>query len=252
MVELKQLVGYLDRYLEVHCFRDYCPNGLQVEGCAQVGSLVSGVTACLELIEAAIAAEADAVLVHHGYFWKGEPAPLTGMKMRRLRRLLETGTSLLAYHLPLDAHPEVGNNACIARTLGLHIEGALDGDQTVPIAMFGRTAEPVKSEQFMRTITRVLGREPLWIAGGAEKIHTVGWCTGAAQDCIHYAVAEGLDAFISGEISERTPHIAREEGIHYFAAGHHATERYGVQALGAHIAEKFGLKHHFVEVENPV
>ncbi len=252
MAELTQLIDYLDRYLEVRRFRDHCPNGLQVEGRAQVGSLVTGVTACLELVEAAISEDADAVLVHHGYFWKGEPAPLTGMKARRLRRLLETGTSLLAYHLPLDAHPEVGNNACIARELGLHTEGALDDDQSASLAMFGRTAEPVAASSFVRTIAQALGREPLWIAGGADTMHTVGWCTGAAQDYIHYAVAKGLDAFVSGEVSERTTHIAREEGIHYFAAGHHATERYGVQALGAHLAGKFSLKHRFIEVENPV
>ncbi len=252
MAKLAELSDYLDRYLEVRRFRDYCPNGLQVEGRAQVVSLVSGVTACLELVEAAIAADADAVLVHHGYFWKGEPAPLTGMKARRLRRLLETGTSLLAYHLPLDAHPEVGNNVCLARALGLHAEGALDDDQAAPLALFGRTAAPVKAAEFARTITAALGREPLWIAGGADTIHTVGWCTGAAQDYIRYAVAGGLDAFVSGEVSERTTHIAREEGVHYFAAGHHATERYGVQALGAHLAAKFALKHHFIEVENPV
>ena len=251
-MQLIELTAYLDRYLDVHRFRDYCPNGLQVEGCAQVQSLVTGVTACLELVEAAIAEDADAVLVHHGYFWKGEPQPLTGMKARRLRRLLETDTSLLAYHLPLDAHPEVGNNACLARELDMQVEGALDDDQAAPLAMFGRTGEPVKAAAFAQTIARALGREPLWIAGGPETIRSVGWCTGAAQDYIQYAVAKGLDAFVSGEVSERTTHTAREEGIHYFAAGHHATERYGVQALGRHLATKFSLNHRFVEIENPV
>ena len=252
MVELKQLAAYLNRYLEVRRFSDYCPNGLQVEGRARVKSLVSGVTACLDLVEAAVDARADAVLVHHGYFWQGEPAPLVGMKARRVRRLLETGTSLLAYHLPLDAHPEVGNNVCLARELGLRVEGVLDDDQAVPLAMFGRTTAPVESATFMRVMTRVLGREPLWIPGGGEMIHTVGWCTGAAQDYVHYAVARGLDAFVSGEVSERTTHIAREENIHYFAAGHHATERYGVQALGAHLADEFALEHRFIEIDNPV
>ena len=252
MAELTQLTDYLNNYLEVRRFRDYCPNGLQVEGRAQVNSLVSGVTACLELVEAALAADADAILVHHGYFWKGEPAPLTGMKARRMRRLLETNTNLLAYHLPLDAHPEVGNNVCIARELGWQVEGTLDDDQSPPLALFGRVAAPFEAAAFADTLERVLGREPLWIAGGADTISTVGWCTGAAQDYIQYAVAKGLDAFVSGEVSERTTHIAREEGIHYFAAGHHATERYGVQALGAHLAGKFGLQHRFIEVENPV
>ena len=252
MVALSELTAYLDRYLEVRRFRDYCPNGLQVEGRAQVNSLVSGVTACLELVEAAIAADADAVLVHHGYFWKGEPAPVVGMKARRLRRLLETGTSLLAYHLPLDAHPEVGNNACLARELNLQTEGVLDVDQAAPLASFGRTAAPLDPSAFAREIGQALGREPLWIPGAAGTIHSVGWCTGAAQDYIHYAVSKGLDAFVSGEVSERTTHVAREEGVHYFAAGHHATERYGVQALGAHLAEEFSLTHRFIEVANPV
>ena len=252
MVALSELTAYLDRYLEVRRFRDYCPNGLQVEGRAQVNSLVSGVTACLELVEAAIAADADAILVHHGYFWKGEPAPVVGMKARRLRRLLETGTSLLAYHLPLDAHPEVGNNACLARELNLQTEGVLDADQAAPLASFGRTAAPLDPSAFAREIGQALGREPLWIPGAAGTIHSVGWCTGAAQDYIHYAVSKGLDAFVSGEVSERTTHVAREEGVHYFAAGHHATERYGVQALGAHLAEEFSLTHRFIEVANPV
>ena len=252
MAELKQLTEYLDRYLEVRRFRDYCPNGLQVEGRAEVNSLVTGVSACLDLLEAAIAADADVILVHHGYFWNGEPAPLTGMKLRRLRRLLENEIGLLAYHLPLDAHPEVGNNACLARELHLHVDGVLDDDQPVPLAMFGHTDTPLDAGAFAQNIAALLGRQPLWVAGGRKQLQTLGWCTGAAQDYIHYAVAKGLDAFVSGEVSERTTHIAREEGIHYFAAGHHATERYGVQALGAHLAEKFSLKHQFIEVDNPV
>ena len=172
--------------------------------------------------------------------------------MRRVRRLIQADVSLLAYHLPLDAHPELGNNACLAQRLGLGIEGALDSDQTPSIAMFGRVPEPVEAATFARTITQALRREPLWIAGGGDRIHTVGWCTGAAQDYIHYAVEKNLDAFISGEISERTTHIAREEGIHYFAAGHHATERYGVQELGRYAGRRFSIQHRFIDVENPV
>ena len=252
MVALRVLTEHLDSHLQIHRFRDYSPNGLQVEGRSEIRSLVSGVTACLELIEAAVAAGADAVLVHHGYFWKGETPALAGMKMRRVRRLIQADLSLLAYHLPLDAHPELGNNACLAQELGLDIEGALDSDRTQPIAMFGRVPEPVEAAAFARTIAQVLRREPLWIAGGGDRIHTVGWCTGAAQDYIHYAVEKRLDAFISGEISERTTHIAREEGIHYFAAGHHATERYGVRKLGRHIADRFSIKHRFIDIENPV
>ena len=252
MVKTAELTDYINRYLEIDRFQDYCPNGLQVEGRSQVNLLVSGVSACLELIEAAIDRNADAILVHHGYFWKGEPKSLVGMKARRLRRLFETNMNLLAYHLPLDAHKELGNNACIARRLNLDIEGMLDDNQPQPIAMFGCLPEPIEASAFARAISQALEREPLWIAGSSDTIRTVGWCTGAAQDYIHYAVEKNLDAFISGEVSERTTHIAREEGIHYFAAGHHATERGGVQALGEHLAERFLLKHCFIEVENPV
>lgn len=252
MVELAELAAYLDRYLGIHRFRDYCPNGLQVEGRTQVKSVVSGVSACAGLIEAAAHAGADAVLVHHGYFWKGEPRVLTGMRLQRIRCLIESGMSLLAYHLPLDAHPQLGNNACLADRLGIVVEGVLDSDQEPSIAMLGRLDRPVAPVVFARTISRALQREPLWIAGGPGEISTVGWCTGAAQDYIHHAIRKKLDAFISGEVSERTTHIAREEGIHYFACGHHATERYGVQRLGEHISEKFSLQHRFIDVDNPV
>ncbi len=252
MVTLPALTEHLNSYLQIHRFRDYSPNGLQVEGCHEVKSLVSGVTACLELIEAAIKADADAILVHHGYFWKGETPTLVGMKIRRVRRLIQADVSLLAYHLPLDAHPELGNNACLAQRLGLDVEGALDSDQAAPIAMFGRLPEPVQATAFARTISQTLRREPVWIAGGGDRIRTVGWCTGAAQDYIYYAIEKNLDAFISGEISERTTHIAREEGIHYFSAGHHATERYGVQKLGQYASEKFSIAHRFIDIENPV
>ena len=252
MIDLFNLSAYIDTFLKVRQFRDYSPNGLQVEGRQEVRRLVTGVTACLDLVEAAIQVDADAVLVHHGYFWKGEDPSLVGMKARRIRRLLETNTSLLGYHLPLDAHTEIGNNAQLALMLGLKIDGALDDEQSQPLAMFGTVPTPIKPEAFKQLISDHLDREPLWIGGGPDMIRTVGWCTGAAQDYIQYAVTKKLDAFISGEISERTTHIAQEEGIHYYAAGHHATERYGVQALGNHLAEKFSLEHQFIEIDNPV
>ncbi len=252
MAELKEICCYIDDFLQVKKFRDYCPNGLQVQGRAQVRRILSGVTACQALIERAIAVDADAILVHHGYFWKGESAGLVGMKAQRVRLLLEAGISLLAYHLPLDAHPEVGNNAQLAKRLGFVLCGMLEDGHNPPLAMWGEPSAPMTPESLCRHIAASLDREPLWIDGGNGRIGKVGWCTGAAQDYIHYAIARGLDAFISGEISERTTHIAREEKIHYFAAGHHATERYGVQALGAHLCGRFSLQHHFHEINNPV
>ena len=252
MVDLFELSAYTDKLLNVKSYQDYCPNGLQVEGRRQVKKIVAGVTACMALIKLAQQASADVLLVHHGYFWKGESPVLTGMKAQRIRALLKSKMSLMAYHLPLDAHVQLGNNAQLAARLDLQIDGVLDTDQTQPIAMLGHLENEIDATAFKQVIAERLQREPQWIAGGKKNIKTVGWCTGAAQDYIQYAVDKGLDAFISGEISERTTHIAREEGIHYFAAGHHATERYGVQALGQHLADQFSLDYEFIEVENPV
>jgi dinuclear metal center YbgI/SA1388 family protein len=252
MIPLNELVRYSDQYLDAASFRDYCPNGLQVEGRGEVRRLVSGVTASLALIEAAIEADADALLVHHGYFWKGEDARVTGMKQRRLSMLLRHDISLLAYHLPLDAHETVGNNAQLARHLGLTVQGR-SGEPGGPQLLFlGAPETPLTAVAFGAHIENRLGRRPQHIPGSATRIERLAWCTGAAQGYIEQAVAQGVDAFMSGEISEPTVHVARECGIHYFAAGHHATERYGVQALGAHLAERFGLEHRFIEIENPV
>jgi len=246
----RALVEYLDGVLESARFRDYCPNGLQVEGTRPIRRLVAGVSASQALIEAAAAQDADALLVHHGYFWKGEDPCLVGIKRQRLALLLEHGMSLVAYHLPLDAHSLWGNNAQLGQKLGWAVTGTFGGEP--PLALQGRLAEPLSGDDLARHIASVLGRQPLWINGGERPVSRIGWCTGAAQDFIEAAAALGLDAFVSGEISERTVHFAREAGIHYFAAGHHATERLGVQALAAHIAERFGIDWNYVELDNPV
>jgi dinuclear metal center YbgI/SA1388 family protein len=252
MVTRPELVAYTNNVLSVDEFQDYCPNGLQVEGSLEVRKLASGVTASLALIEAATATGADALLVHHGYFWKGEDPRVTGMKQKRIALLLENDISLLAYHLPLDAHPKYGNNVQLARVLELEIEGRFGAEGGPELALFGRLQKPVSGAEFASCLARQLGRVPLHVLGGSEPVATVGWCTGAAQSYIYAASALGLDAFISGEVSEPTVHVAREAQIHYFAAGHHATERYGVQALGSHLAEHFQLEYEFIDIDNPV
>lgn len=252
MVTLPELVDYTHALLDTGRFQDYCPNGLQVEGKREVHTLASGVTASLDLLDAAISAGAEAILVHHGYFWKGEDPCISGMKRIRIQRLLETETSLLAWHLPLDAHPELGNNAQLARVLGWRRDSSFGDDGGMQLGQCGRLEPAMSGPALAQHIQQCLGRRPLHIAAGQEPIRTVGWCTGAAQSYIGAAVERGLDAFVSGEISEQTVHVARECGIHYFAAGHHATERFGVQALGEHLAQHFELQHRFIDVDNPV
>jgi len=249
MVSLTSLLEFSNEILQPDQFQDYCPNGLQVEGRSEVRKIVSGVTACQALLDQAINAGADVILVHHGYFWRGDNPCVTGIQRTRIKRLLEADVSLLAYHLPLDAHPELGNNAMLARVLGLIPEGTLSGNG---VGSVGRLKRPMKAVEFARHISARLGREPLHILAEKDSIETIAWCTGAAQGYIDKAVESGVDAYLSGEISEQTVHVAREEGIHYYAAGHHATERYGVQALGERIATHFGLEHAFIDIDNPV
>lgn len=249
MVNLQELVAYCNERLQVESFEDYCPNGLQVEAGNQVCRLVTGVTASMQLIEAAIEAGADTLLVHHGYFWKNEPAAISGMKGRRISRLIKQNINLVAYHLPLDAHPELGNNRQLALRLGLEeaaplpVEGGLIWGVELP--------DPVDPAVFAEQIGSALGREPLHIRG-AEEISRLAWCTGGAQGFIERVADLGYDTYITGEVSESTVHVARERGMNFFAAGHHATERYGVQALGRELAEKFSLKHEFLDIWNPV
>ncbi len=250
-IALNQLVAQLDDYLRAQQIADYCPNGLQVEGKPQVKRIISGVTASQALIDAAIEQKADAVLVHHGFFWKGENPCLVGMKYRRIKALIDNDISLLAYHLPLDIHPEVGNNVQLARRLGLKIDGPLDPNKADSVGLIGHLTQPISNEEFSHLIGQSLEREPLTIVG-SQQIKTVAWCTGAAQGYMELAINAGVDAFITGEISEHSTHSARENGISYFAAGHHATERYGVQALGQWLEDNYDIEHTFIECHNPV
>ena len=249
-MQVNDLEAYLNRLLDTAKFHDYCPNGLQVEGRREMRRLVSGVTASLDFIEAAIAAQADAILVHHGYFWRGENSCLTGMKRRRIALLLAHDISLLSYHLPLDAHPELGNNVQLSHKLGLRETGRF-GDQD--IGMFGTSPSNVSNLKELRvSVEQALSRTPLVIGDDARPVNRVAWCTGGAQDYFGDAIDLGADVFITGEISERTVHLARESGVAFISAGHHATERYGVQALGEHISEKFGISHQYIDIDNPV
>lgn len=246
-----RLENILNQHLESFKFKDYCPNGLQVEGRSEVKRIVTGVTACQALIDQAIEHKADAILVHHGFFWKNEAAVVTGMKRRRLQALLNHDINLYGYHLPLDVHPELGNNAQLAKRLGITLKRGLEAWDPRSVAMVGKLEEPISGEEFALRIEQVLQRKPLHIANG-HNIQKVGICTGGGQSYLGLAAEQGLDAFISGEISENTVHTAREMGIDYFAAGHHATERYGAQALGEWLAETHDLDVTFIDVDNPV
>lgn len=245
----EELVDYLDGLLVPGKFRDYCPNGLQVEGRAEIVRLVAGVTASQALLDVAVARNADAILVHHGYFWKGEDGRVAGIRRKRLSSLLANDINLLAYHLPLDAHPELGNNAQLAQRLGWVEEGRF-GEQD--IAWLGSLVGPGTLAELAADVARVLGRAPLVIGEGSKLIRRIAWCSGGAQSYFEQAIALGIDAYLSGEISEQTVHLARESGVAYLAAGHHATERFGVQALAEHVAQQFGIACEFVDLDNPV
>jgi len=246
---LNELRDYNASLLQTVLFKDYCPNGVQVEGRAEVRRIASGVTASQQVLDAAIAWGADALLVHHGYFWRNEDAAITGIKKRRIAELLRHDVSLLAYHLPLDAHPELGNNAQLGKLLGLTEQGRF-GEQN--IACIGELESPQTLAQFAAWIGGRLQRAPQVIGDNTRNIRKVAWCSGGAQGYFEAAIALGADAFITGEISEPSFHIANESGVAFIAAGHHATERHGIQALGEHLAERFGLEHKFFDQDNPV
>ncbi len=249
MIEPRALVDYCDCLLGAGAFADYAPNGLQVEGLRPVTRLASGVTASAALIAAAVDAGADAILVHHGWFWKGENPCLVGYKGRRARLLMDSGASLIAYHLPLDAHSTLGNNATLAARL--EIRDAQPAQDSNGLLWTGRLDRPLAPEDWAERVGRLLGRAGTLVKCGERPIERLAWCTGGGQGHIEAAAALGVDAYLSGEISEQTTHVARELKICYLAAGHHATERYGVAALGDHLAERFSLEHRYIEIDNP-
>jgi dinuclear metal center YbgI/SA1388 family protein len=251
-VPVNEIIAYTNSVLRPENFKDYCPNGLQVEGKQEIKKIVSGVTACQGLLDAALAAKADLILVHHGYFWKGEEQTIVSIKKRRLQTLLVNDLNLLAYHLPLDAHARFGNNVQLAKKMGWSITSGMGSDVGQSIVLLGELETPLTAAQLNQKITQKLARAPLCIDGHQRLIKKIAWCTGSAQSYIEEVASYGVDAFISGEISEQTVHLARELGVTYFSAGHHATESYGVQALGEHLAAKFSIEHEFIDIANPV
>lgn len=248
-MQLHELRDYIGSELAVSRFRDYCPNGLQIEGRSEVRRIASAVTASLSALEAATAWGADAILVHHGYFWRGEEGSITGFKKRRVAHLLKNEVSLLAYHLPLDAHPLWGNNAQLATRLGFEEQGRF-GEQD--IACYGSVVEPESLARLGGRIGASLQRTPQMIGDPGKVVRRIAWCSGGGQGYFEEAIALGVDAFLTGEISEKHVHLAQESGVAFIVAGHHATERYGVQALGEHLAARFGLTHQFFDQDIPV
>ncbi len=249
-ISLFTLLDWLQETLQPERFHDYCPNGLQVEGRSQVRRLATGVTANQDVLDQAIAWGADAILVHHGYFWKGEAEPVVGMKRRRLAALLANEVSLIAYHLPLDAHPVLGNNARLGQLMGVSDSRPLQPQEPASVGNVGTLS--TTAGELSDLLQSLTARRPLLIGEPERRVKRVAWCTGAAQSYIGAAVTAGADVFVTGEVSEPTVHTAREEGIAFIAAGHHATERYGVQAVGEALAGQFPLEHCFFDSDNPV
>ncbi len=249
---ISTITAHCNQLLEIGRYRDHCPNGLQVEGGNHVQRLVTGVTASLALLEAAAEWKADLVIVHHGYFWKSDNPTLTGARFTRVRTLIEAQMGLAAYHLPLDVHPTLGNNAQLASHMGWITEGTIRGAEPDGLLHQGRLPRPVTPDALAQSLRDRLQRMPIHIGAGRGTIERIAWCTGAGQGLIEAAAAEGVDAFITGEASEQTTHSVRELEVEFFACGHHATERYGVRALGDHLAAEFDLKHRFIDIPNPI
>ena len=252
MAKLQDIIQWCDQTLKSTEFKDYAPNGLQIEGKTEVRKILAAVTASQDAIDAAIRENADLLLVHHGYFWKGEAYPITGMRGKRIKSLIQHDISLLAYHLPLDSHPSLGNNAAIADLLKLERIEALDPSERHPIGNIGYLNQPMPVEEFKKFVSKKLKFDATHLPADKNMIEKVGFCTGGAQDFIVKAAEQGCDAYISGEVSERTFYEAKELGVHYFACGHHATERYGVQRLGQAISEQFDIEYVYFELNNPI
>lgn len=244
-----ELELYLNDLLQIGRFKDYSPNGLQVEGRRRIEKIATGVTASLAFLQAATEWGADAVLVHHGYFWRNEAPQITGRKYRRLKQLIDNEISLFAYHLPLDDHPEFGNNAQLGARLGLIGDTRFGADA---LGWMTTLPMPVSLAHFAAQVEHTLGRAPLLLGDAESELRRVAWCTGGAQSYFEAAIDAGADVYLTGEISEQITHIAAESGVAFLAAGHHATERYGVQALGAHLSERFDIEHLFIDIDNPV
>ncbi|MDN3651412.1 Nif3-like dinuclear metal center hexameric protein [Thalassotalea ponticola] len=251
-MQRNEFLTLLNGILQPERIKDYCPNGLQVQGSEAVKRIVTGVTASQALIDAAIEHKADTILVHHGYFWKNESYPITGIKYNRIKALIDNEINLFAYHLPLDIHATLGNNAQLAKRLDIVNVSPLEQGNDLSVSMRGEFTSVLTSDALAQRIDTSLNRPCLHIAAPSNKpIKTVAWCTGGGQGFIEQAGALGIDAFISGEISEQTTHLAREMDIHYFAAGHHATERYGVKALGEYLQQQHGFDVVFIDIDNP-
>ncbi|RLZ08978.1 Nif3-like dinuclear metal center hexameric protein [Acinetobacter sp. 2JN-4] len=252
MANLYDIVQWCNQTLKSNEFKDYAPNGLQIEGKSEVNKIVCAVTASETAIDAAIAQQADALLVHHGYFWKGEAYPITGMRGNRIKKLIQNNISLIAYHLPLDAHPDLGNNAAIAELIDLQNLEALDPAEKHPIGNIAYLSNPMSPAEFKAKLQGIFDFDIIHLPCDKTTIQKVGFCTGGAQDYINKAAQQNCDVYISGEVSERTFYEAKELGVHYFACGHHATERYGVQRLAKAIAHQFDIETEYFELNNPI
>lgn len=252
MATLNEIIQWCDQTLQSNEFKDYAPNGLQIEGNTQVKKILCAVTASQTAIEAAIKAGADMLLVHHGYFWKGEAYPITGMRGKRIKALIQNNISLVGYHLPLDSHPTLGNNAAIADLLELENLEQLDPVERHPIGNIGYLKQAMSPETFKMYVSERLGFNAIHLPANKTSIYKVGLCTGGAQDYISKAADQDCDAYISGEVSERTFYEAQELNVHYYACGHHATEKYGVQRLAKAISEQFNIEYIYFELNNPI
>jgi dinuclear metal center YbgI/SA1388 family protein len=251
--QLKDAIAELDRLLEPERFKDYCPNGLQVPGRPKVAKVATGVSASVELFEAADDEQADLLVVHHGLFWDSGPSAIDLRMKRRLKLLFDADISLAAYHLPLDAHPEVGNNALIARALGAEALEPFALHEGEPIGFIARfPGEGLQADTLFARVEELTARTPLVFDGGPEEVRSVAIVSGGGNDYLGDAIAVGADAFLTGEPTERVMSEARESPIHYVAAGHYATETFGVKSLGELLSERFGLEHVFIDVPNPI